>query len=353
MRSIFSYIYWHQCSLVILKIILILSNLVSFSSGKAAQLALVNKKSSSLWIVDTKSFTKVDSIQTEYYPHEVVLSPKKNLLAVSIYGSFKKPGNTLNIFSMNPLKLEKVVSLDPYTRPHGMYWLKKSPHLLVTAEDDRKLLFVNTNTWTIDHAVDTGAELSHMVIADDIRQEAFVTSILSGSLSSIDLKTHSLKKVIDVGPGSEGVSLSSDSLWVSSREDGIIHRIDPLTLKTKQTFSTGGYPIRLVNDSNKDLFVSLFKKGQIARIKEDQIEYLNLNHVKPHFTSLYGPLKHLKHLLKPYPSKPIGMLLVPEEQTLIVALSGYNKLVEIQIKNTMKIGRQLETEGEPDTMTLL
>ena len=209
-------------------------------------LLVVRKSSSALDFIDTGSGERLASVPVGAAPHEVAVAPDGRRAVVSNYGTPDLPGSTLRIVDIERAAVAAVIDVTPNTHPHGVAWLSPA-RMAVTAEGSRHLLIVNVDDGSVETAIETGQEMSHMVVVSADGARAYVANIRSGSLTVIDLLA--ARKVVDVptGKGSEGLALRRDGseVWVCVRAEDRIAIVNTRSLEIVGSIETPKMPIRV------------------------------------------------------------------------------------------------------------
>ena len=186
-----------------------------------SRLLVVNKDSDSLSVLNPDNGETLKVIKTGRGPHEVSVTPNQQTAVVTNYGfgcSDEQAGKSLTVVDLSSYQTQ-TVDLSPYKSPHGIVSLADNQHVLVTVECSDAVLLVDVINAQVVNAIDTHANVSHMVSMSNSEHLAFTANIGSGSVSVIDLLQNKHLKNIKTGTGAEGIDVTPDGrfLWVSNR----------------------------------------------------------------------------------------------------------------------------------------
>lgn len=231
-------------------------------AANGGKLAIVNKASSELTVLNLNDQTRQTFSLGSYLPHETAVA--QNFIFVSNYGSAyirssavnDKPGNTLSVIDLSqPKKHPQTIDLGPgRCGPHGLAVSSNQEHLYITCEVRQEILELDVATQTVIDSFPTNQAGSHLLVLNSDESKAFVGNFFHGTISVIDLKNHKILDQIKVDYGSEGIGISPDDkyLYVTSPISSVLIKIDVETHKevARQWLGTSygsGYgPLRVV-----------------------------------------------------------------------------------------------------------
>ena len=122
-------------------------------------LLLIDKLGGHVRFFDPTTLAERSSLELPKNPHDFALSPDHRFAYVPIYGPGiynrnPEPGHELYVLDLVERKVANVIDLSPYRSPHGVQ-IDARGMLYVTAELDRKILVIDSQTGrivdTIDH----------------------------------------------------------------------------------------------------------------------------------------------------------------------------------------------------------
>lgn len=324
--------------------------LVSFSS--AAQdhsrqfLLALSKADHTLAIVDAVTHSVVAKIPVGEDPHEVVASADGKLAYVSIYGGGSL--HTINVIDLSGQKRLNDIDTKPLYGPHGLAFVNNK--LWFTAEGSKAVASYTPSTQTIDWAMGTGQNRTHMIYVTDNAKKIYTTNVSSGTVSilqdtmvmggrrmpppgnpppGMQPRKNWEQTLITVSPGSEGFDVSPDSaeLWTASAEDGKIYIIDLSARKLAQTIDAH------VNGANRLKFTP---DGKLVFISSLGSGILTVYDVKT------------RKLLRQIDiGGAAGILMRPDGTHAYIACTRKNYIAVIDLK-TLTVTNKIDVGGEPD-----
>jgi YVTN family beta-propeller protein len=331
--------------------ILILASAASLwslpSFGQSGTLVVLNKSDHTASLIDLATKQNVAVVPTGFGPHEVAVSPDGKTAVVANYGAGQQPGNSLSVVDVMGKKKVKDVDLGDYKRPHGIAWLSGNT-VAVTAEGNKALLLVDVEAGKITSAIETGQNVSHMVVVTPDRSKAFVANIGSGTVTVLDLTER--KKLIDIetGAGAEGIDISPDGheVWVTNRQANTVSVIDVASLKIIATLESKAFPIRVkMTPDGKHALVSNAQSGEVAVF--DARERKEIRRIKMEFSPVNDADKRLFGNQFGTSPVPVGILIEPSGRFAYVANTQADVITVIDLKE-WKVADRLTAGKEPD-----
>lgn len=231
----------------------------------AGTLVVLNKSSATATFVDLPKGKVVATVPTGDGPHEAAATPDGRRVLVTNYG-VKEPGSTLTLLDVASASVVKTISLGEHRRPHGVLFLD-AKRALVTAEASKAVLVVDVDSGSVDAAIPTDQEVSHMVAAAPGGRLAFVANIRSGSFTVLDLETRTAVESVPTGAGAEGIDVTPDGreVWVTNREADTVTVLDTASRKVLATLSAASFPIRVkVTPDGARALVTCARSGEIV-----------------------------------------------------------------------------------------
>ena len=229
-------------------------------------LVVLNKNEASASLLDRATGKELLKLDTGVGPHEAAVSPNGRIAVVGNYGAQQR-GHTLSVIDLAAQSVVKTIDLVKYHQPHGIMYLPDGERVVVTAEAERKLLVVNIDSGEVEQAIDTGADVSHMVVLSPDAKRAYVSNIGSGSLTVIDLVKGERIKIVQTGRGAEGMDISPDGreVWVGNRGEDTVSVVDTQSLEVVATLKCATFPIRLkFTPDGERVLVSNARSGDVA-----------------------------------------------------------------------------------------
>ena len=215
-------------------------------AARTGYVLVANQQAASASLIDLRT-DSMKFIDVGTGPHEAQISPSGRTGVVTIYGT-QTPGNQLAVIDIRSGTLTRTISLDQYTRPHGVLFMPgDETRVVVTSETTQNIVLVNLAEGKVEGAIGTGAAGSHMVGLTSDGKHAYTSDVGSGAVSQMDLGTKSLVRVIPVAPRVEGIAVTPDgsTVWAGSNTNGTVTVLDGKTGATLTTLSGFAMPYRL------------------------------------------------------------------------------------------------------------
>lgn len=335
--------------LAVVALLVMMSGGQLFSSDDVTgTLVVLNKAEATASLIDLSSGEVVATLPTGEGPHEVAVSPEGHLAVAGNYGTRESAGNSLTVLNIRTARVVRTIDLGDYHKPHGLAWLDKR-RLVVTVESSKAVLIVDVLSGEILGKVETGQEISHMLVTSPDGRRAFVANIGSGSITVIDLETQEHIADIVTGEGAEGIEITPDGdhVWVTNRAADTISVIDTTTLEIVRTVKCKSFPIRAkVTPDGRTMLVSNARSGDLAvfdtkKMKEKRRIRLKLEASETEgrlFGSRFGDS-----------SVPIGVVIHPGGKYAYVAHANADAISVLDLEKWEKVG-QLTAGKEPDGM---
>jgi len=228
-------------------------------------LVILNKSEASASIVDRDTGRVLATLPTGQGPHEAVVSPDGKTAVGADYGE-AVPGDTLTVIDLPTLRVVRTIELGHH-RPHGIWYLPDGERVVVTCEQERRVLLVNVREGKVEKAIPTGADGSHMLALSPDADEVYVANIGSGSATIIDLARGEKVATIPTGRGAEGIDVSPDGkeVWVSNRGADTVSVIDTASRRVVEQLECPDFPIRVkFTPDGKHVLVSCARSGDVA-----------------------------------------------------------------------------------------
>ena len=316
---------------------------------EAETLVVLNKAEASASLIELAGGKVMATLPTGDGPHEAAVSPDGRIAVIGNYGTRGAVGSSLTVIDIPTAKVLKTIDLGEHRKPHGLLFLPDGRRALVTAEGTKALLVIDTDSGSVVSAIETDAEISHMVEVALDGKRAFVANIGSGSVSVIDLEKGELVRNLETGAGAEGITATVDGreIWVTNRSADTVSVIDAESLEILATIPCASFPIRAkATPDGKHVLVSCARTADIAvldvaarkevrRIPQDLRAADTEGRL---FGDSFGES-----------SVPIGIVIHPDGRTAWVAHTNADVVAEIDL-GSWKIVRLLKAGREPDGM---
>jgi len=337
--------------------------LVSFCGAAATPnpaLLILNKRDTTLAIVDPATLQTVGKVPSGPDPHEVVASADGKLAYISNYGGGGDSFHTISVVDLVAQKALTPIDLGALHGAHGLAF--EGGKLYFTAEANRVIGRYDPATQKIDWIFGVGQNRTHMVLVRKGGEQIFTSNVNSGTISIIEKRVNannfgpppgppgggprangpggpppfppsrtSWDEVsIQVGEGTEGFDVSPDGneVWGADAHNGTLSIVDAASEKLKQTLDAhvdGANRLKFTLEG-KYVFVSSLSTGDLAifdAASRKEIKRLSLGH------------------------GAAGILMRPDGTTAYVACSADNKVDVIDLK-TLTVSGDIRSGTEPD-----
>lgn len=294
---------------------------------------ILNKSADTAWQLDAETGERLAEYPTGDAPHEVAISPDQNRAVITNYGG-DSPGNSLTIVDLERQAVSKTISLGNYRRPHGVQWFSDGKRAIVTAESRKAVLVVDIDAGEILSSIDTGQDVSHMVVLSADEKTAYVTNLGSGSLSILDLESGETAQTISTGAGTEGVTIipGKNEVWITNRQANTVSILDAATVEITGTLESSSFPIRAeVSPDERLVAVSNAESSEVSVFEVDSRKQIQA------FSTISGN----------QPGMPIGLTFSRDGARLFVANSTLNHIAVFDTQ-TWKLITTFKTDETPD-----
>jgi YVTN family beta-propeller protein len=319
-------------------------------------LLVVHSGDGSVVFVDPVSGEPQATVRVGIGPHEIAVSADGKRAVVANYGH-RQGGSTLSVVDIERQRLQRTITLSmdeiqggqrvkrDFRRPHGVCFTKDPNLVLVTCESEKVLLIVDLEEGRVVDAIDTGQELSHMVLLSRDGRRAFVSNKLSGTISVVDLSRRRTVQVIATGGGAQGMALHplKDELWVANVETNSISVIDTQALEEVAEFPCGSYPVRLAFTPDGSQVVCVnYQAGSLSIFDSDKrrlVSEVRLERVSEQL-ALERPMPAHRQGFGRTPL-PVGLLISPDGARAWVTCTRSDQVAELDLA-TQKILRYIK-----------
>jgi DNA-binding beta-propeller fold protein YncE len=238
----------------------VLAFAVPGSPARGEVLLVGNKGENSLSLIDFASGRECVRLPTAPAPHEIAVSPDGRHAAVVGYGAA-----SVDLFDLRQQRLIRRMDLGDNQGPHGIVWLRRNRIVLV-ADRANTLVSLDPRYGTY-RSVPTGQRGSHMVAVSRDGKLAWVSNILSGTVSLFDLRKMVKLRDLAVGGNPEGLALSRDGrqLWVGDNSGPRVKVVDSATGKLVTALESDSVALRLAaSPHGTSMVASGFMTGSLT-----------------------------------------------------------------------------------------
>jgi len=305
-------------------------------------LVVLCKGPSELEIVDTGKLVIDGRIKTGPFPHEVAMSSDGNLAVVTNYGKGMK-GTTLSIIDLDK-QTEHRFDLTNLVGPNGeKFGDLIGPHgveffhgkFYFTAEGSKKIARYDPKTNKVDWVHEIGQERTHMLVISKEGHAIYTSNVNSGTVTAVEENRDGgdwKNTLIPVGKGPEGIDISPDGkeVWAANSNDGTVSIIDTGAKKVIETI-----PVQ-TKHSNRLKFTTDGKRVLISDLATGELIVLDAKSRKVDKRIKLG-------------SSAEGILIVPDGKTVYVAVSGDDKVAQLDVQR-LEVTGTIQTGKDPDGM---
>lgn len=319
-----------------------------FSIHTSGKLYIFNKLSQDVTVFDLQKGEAIAEIPIEIETHDAAALSNQNRIAVANYGTAKTKGKSIIIINTEKNCIEKTIEFTRgYKGLDGIVSIQNTDKVAAISRISNQFLIVNLDNGTVESEVDTQQNTSHFFVFHPSKPFVYVTNIVSGSVSVINLKTNVVSEIIPCGAGTNGIDITPDGseVWVANANNNSISVISTLNNKVIKTLSTGNEPLSLKFSVNgryclvtnlSDGTISVFNQSSRAEIKT---------------ISIHGKKGFVERLLHHTP-RPVNILMHPNGLYAFVSNSNANKVEVIDMK-TFEIVSSIGTGKVPAAMVFI
>ena len=319
----------------------------NYTVKTTGKLLIVNKLSKSITVFDLNKAREITELFLDIEPHEAVTLNNQDHFVITNYGDPETIGTSISVINTSTFEIEKTIDLEFSPRPHGIAKINHTNNVIVVTDVGNELLIVDTESGSVKTRIPTQQEWSHMVVLHPNRPIAYVSNVVSGSVSVVDLKKEKVTSIISCGLGTEGIDVTPDGkeLWVTNYKDKSISVIDTVTNEIIDTLSTGNEALRLkFSIDGAYCLVPNSKDGTI--LVYDQKTRMQIKTIR-----VPGKKNLFERILYHTP-RPVGILMHPDGNYAFVSNSNADRVEVIDMKS-FEIVSTIGTGRIPDGLTLV
>ncbi|ONI88722.1 hypothetical protein ALI144C_06050 [Actinosynnema sp. ALI-1.44] len=238
-------------------------------------MALVEKGDRRLAFFDASSGRRLSEVVLGDYPHEITADRERRFGYVGHYGvefaNVVGPGaSAVFVVDLRARTLVRTIELAPFNRIHGM-GMDNNNRLYALSEEKGVLLGFDSPVGTSpSRAVNTGAIKAHMFAVSRSGERAYVTGLLSHTVSMVRPYDAAIAPVT-VTPGQlpESCCLGRDerTLYVGARKNPGVVAVDAYTMRVRDELHLPGTdPLRVYTVSDDQLLVTDLANNAISMV---------------------------------------------------------------------------------------
>lgn len=321
----------------------VILSLVAIScSAQQHYLLALSKNNHTLAMVDPATLKVIAKMPVGPDPHEVIASADGKTAYVTIYG-----GGSLHEIDVIDLVAKKAlapVDTKPFFGPHGITFA--AGKVWFTAEGSKSVARFDPATHTVDWAMGTGQDRTHMIYVTPDAKKIYTTNVSSGTVSILQdtlirpgpppggfrpQPRHDwVQTIIPVSRGSEGFDVSPDGkqLWTAAADDGTIAVIDlaSKTLVDKVDAKVLGANRLAFTPDGKRVLISSLRNGDLVvydAASHKEVKKINIGH------------------------GAAGILMDPNGSRAFIGCTGDNYVAVVDLR-ALEVTGHIDVGGGPD-----
>lgn len=296
------------------------------AQGETGTLVVLNKGESTATFIDVASGRILGTLPTGEGPHELAMTGDGRWAVSTDYAG----GNSLTVFDVAAMTVERTIDLSDFPRPHGALFLPGDTVLAISSEASQSVVLVNPFSGRIVGSISTEAGGSHMVAVTGDGSRIYTGDIQSGTVSELDVATMSKLGSVSVPAQPEAITVSRDGtqVWVGSNAEGYVSVVDPRTGDVASPLTGFQWPYRILIIEERDLVV-------IPDLRRGVVRFVD-----------YTDRSDLETLALPGDG-PQGVALTHDRGTLFLSLSEAGQVAVIDLE-TREIVRRIDAGPTPD-----
>lgn len=301
---------------------------------------LVEKFSYSFSGYELNTGKRLFSTRLPDYPHEFAVSPDQRYAYVGHYGvqtwmHHGSGGHQVCVIDLERGEYVGNLECTPFNRIHGIQVDQHNRVYALSEEANTVLVFEQPQTSALPtRAVPVGGLKSHLMVATRNGERVYSMNMLSHTATLVHPYDATQAPIaVNAGLKPEGCCLSQDEkiLYVASRGENTLFKIDALTMQVLHQVPTGDDPTRIYLSRDQKLYITHY--GDECSI------------------GIYDPetLQELHRIPTAY--KPIALAFHPVLDQAFIPLNN-NTVVRLDL-NTHQIQHAFDTGLEPDGLVIL
>lgn len=296
-------------------------------------LLVANTPESTLSILGLPEGNELARLHTGIGPHEVAVSPDRRRAVISNYGDNLEVGHSLTVVDLAGLTVARTIDIDPYRRPHGIAFVD-ARRVVVTSEANASIVVVDIDAGTVERAISTKQEGSHMLALAPGASSVYVANLQSASITPIDLVVAEPGEPVPAIAFNEAIAVTPGGaeVWTASVPQNRILIFDAPQLTLDGELAASGAPIRITpTPDGKAMIVSNAGTGtlQLIDVASRAIETIDLR------------------LTIDDSATPVGTAVTSDSDTAYVALVAEGRVAVVDLRARAVTGYLPVGEG-PD-----
>ncbi len=207
------------------------------------RLIVLNKDSDSVSYIDPETGETTAVVETDFNPHEVVVSPDGSTTFVTC-----SLGGSLNVIDNDTHEVVDRFEHDLFEFPHGVAIRESAGELWLTATYSSQVFVFDVGTVELLDTFPTHQDKSHMIALSPDESRAYLSNIGSDNITVVDCDERRVVADPPVGEEPEGIGVDPDTgeVLVANQDDDMLSVVDPDALEQTNRALLGENPIRVV-----------------------------------------------------------------------------------------------------------
>ena len=300
------------------------------------ELIVLNKDADTVQYIDTDTGESLATVDTDFNPHEVALSPDDETAYVTC-----SLGDSLLFLDNETREVRDRFEHELFDFPHGLAVRESAGELWLVSTYSSQVFVFDIETEALLETFPTHQQHSHMVTFGPDEERAYIANIGSDTVTVVDADERRVVADPPVGEGPEGIAVDPDTgeLLVANQDDGRLSVLNPDTLEDEGPAILGTTPIRVVFDP----------EGRYALVpnrESDDVSVVDTEFVRD------GERRPWEIERIPVGIWPGGTVFAPDGERAFVANNKTNDVSVIDTAAFEEVGR-FDTGYHPDGITYL
>lgn len=295
-------------------------------------------------IVSAADLIELADIDVKVGCHELAASHDAKWAMGSAYGGPGKghqpADNRLVVIDLEKKAVHRTIELTEMQRPNDIAFIPGTPEAIVTVEAPPHLVRVNAETGEFTK-IALEHKAGHMMALSPDAKTAYVSHVVPGLVTVVDLAEKKAVGTITTPLGAEGIACSPDGsrLWVACNRANTIVVIDTAKKEVAQTIEAPGFPFRVrFSPDGKTVAVSFPMTGEVGfydAADPSSVKRVSVNDEAPEAPKV----------------APTSLAFSPDGSSLSVVCDGPTpQLVRIDT-GERKVTARIETVKTPDALS--
>jgi YVTN family beta-propeller protein len=294
--------------------------------GLQGTIVVLNKRGHDASFIDLSSGEIIATLPTGRGPHELVVTADGRWAIGTDYSG----GNSLTVFDIANLRVNRTIDLSDYPRPHGILLLPGEEQVIVTSEASQNLVIVDFRSGEIVGDISTEQPGSHMVALSQDGRRAYTSNGGADSVSVINVDGSGFQRTIRVPERPEAITTNKagTEIWVGSNDEEVVSVLNAESGELVVQWSGFEWPYRILLTSDERYAI-------IPDLGKEEIRFFDV------------ATKRELGSIDLAGAQPEGVVLYPDDRTLFLALAGRDRVLAIDIESREILG-EYSTGSAPD-----